>query len=44
MEKLNKILNDDELRLKWKKASERIQKENKIVKVVEKIHDFVYKH
>lgn len=40
-DKISKILNDEELKLKWKKASERIQRENRMNLVVDKIVDFV---
>ena len=36
-EKLAKLINDQELRQKWKKASERIQRENRIGRVVDHI-------
>ena len=42
-DKLSKILNNEELRIKWKKASERIQRENRMSPVVDRIVDYVYK-
>ena len=39
--KLDKLLNDEKLDLKWKKASERIQRENSICKVVEHIANYL---
>lgn len=42
-DRLNKILNDEKLRTKLRIASERIQKENRIVSVVHKIADYVNK-
>lgn len=40
-DKLNKILYDKELRLKWRAASKRIQSENRIVEVVDRIANYV---
>ena len=41
--RLDKILNDQEIKLKLKKASEKIQKEDKITKVVNQIADYIRK-
>ena len=40
-EKLDKLLNDQELRGKWKSASERIRRENRIDAVCEQIAKYV---
>lgn len=40
-EKLNRLLNDKELRSKWEKAKNRIQKEKRILKVSEKIVHYI---
>ena len=42
-DRLSKILNNEELRLKWKTASERIRRENRMGPVVDRIVDYVYK-
>ena len=42
-DKLSKILNNEELRMKWKKASERIQRENRMSPVVDRIVDYMHK-
>lgn len=39
--KLDRLLNDQELRAKWKRASERIQKENRINSVSNRIAEYV---
>ena len=41
IDKLTKLINDEELKLKWKRASERIQQEDRISKIVQKIVDYV---
>ena len=41
--KLDRLINNQELRAKWKKASERIQKENRIGQVVDRIAEYVKK-
>ena len=41
--KLDRLINDQALRQKWKKASERIQRENRIGQVAEGIAEFVKK-
>lgn len=40
---LAKLTGDAELRLKWKKASERIQKEQRIVGAVNELADYIRK-
>ena len=40
---LAKLIGDDSLRLKWKRAAERIQKEQRIVTVVDQLADYVRK-
>ena len=42
-DRLDKILNDQEIKMKWKSASEKIQKENRIVSVVGRIAEYVRK-
>ena len=39
--KLDKLINDQELRAKWKNASQRIQSEDRIGKVVDYVANFV---
>lgn len=41
--KLGRLINDQALRAKWKKASERIQRENRIGQVADYIAEFVRK-
>ena len=40
-EKLTRILEDGELRKRWKAAGERIRAENRIARVVDQIVDYV---
>ena len=40
-EKIEKILNDKELKIRLKNASERIQKENRIFKICDQIMDYL---
>ena len=40
-DRLQKLVGDNVLRSKWKKASERIQKEERIVTVVNQLADYV---
>ena len=40
-EKLDKLLNDEALRKRWKEASKRIQSENKLLQVVQRIVEYV---
>lgn len=40
-DKLRRLLNDEKLRKRWTEASRRIQSENRIVKVVDRIADYV---
>lgn len=40
-DRLDRIVNDQELRLKYKKASEKIRADDKITKIVDRIADYV---
>lgn len=42
--KLDRLINDQALRAKWKKASERIQRENRLGQVADYIAEFVRTH
>ena len=43
IEKIDKLLNDEKIEAKWKRASERIQRENRILEVVDQVFNYIDK-